>query len=406
MDLPKFMTALSIGIDASNLQRGGGQSHLIELLSATNKISFRKFTLYIWCSSSLAAKLPSYPWIHICRSELIDRNVFFRFFWQLFLLGRSARMKGCDILLVPGGCFFTNFRPIVVMSQNLLPFEFKELFRYGLSLLTLKFLVLRLIQAKSFRSANGIIFLSNYAKSCVTRSISFSPPASCIIPHGVSNRFFGGYSYEPQHNTVQIRVFDFTLVYVSIVDQYKHHANVVTAVSKVRDETALNLKLVLAGPAYPPALERLQSAINSHDPLGQWVSYLGQVDYNTIHSLYQQSDIGIFASTCENLPIILLEMMASKLPIVCSSYGPMPEVIGDSAIFFDPLIPDTLSKAILSLLSDDHLRARLAESAFHRACQYSWEHCAESTFNFLHEVSLAYSDVLVSKRFPVETHSN
>ena len=44
-----------------------------------------------------------------------------------------------------------------------------EAWRYGLAPITLRIIILRWLQTRSFRSANGVIFLTNYAKQQVTR---------------------------------------------------------------------------------------------------------------------------------------------------------------------------------------------------------------------------------------------
>jgi glycosyltransferase involved in cell wall biosynthesis len=108
-----------------------------------------------------------------------------------------------------------------------------------------------------------------------------------------------------------------------------------------------------------------------------------------MHSVYRDADAFIFASTCENMPNILLEAMASGLPIVSSNHGPMPEVLGDAGQYMDPLNVAEIEKAITNLVQDHELRASCAESAFQRAIPFSWENCAQSTFSFVQRVKAA-----------------
>ena len=62
------------------------------------------------------------------------------------------------------------------------------------------------------------------------------------------------------------------------------------------------------------------------------------------------SDIFLFASSCENLPITVLEGMISGKPIASSNRGPMPEVLHDGAFFFDPKIKTQFRKRFWRLL--------------------------------------------------------
>jgi glycosyltransferase involved in cell wall biosynthesis len=117
------------------------------------------------------------------------------------------------------------------------------------------------------------------------------------------------------------------------------------------------------------------------------VRYLGRIPHNELHTRYAGADLCLFASTCENMPNILLEGMASGLPIACSNRGPMPEVLGDAGVYFDPEKPSEIASALRELIDSPSLRAKLAQSSFERAKRYSWRRCADETFRFLAEVA-------------------
>ena len=181
------------------------------------------------------------------------------------------------------------------------------------------------------------------------------------------------------------------MIYVSIIDQYKHQWHVVEGVAKARKSSGLDLRLDLIGPSYAPSLKRLNVAIAVHDPHGEWVKYRGAVDYQELHSLYAKAHVGIFASSCENMPNILLEMMAAGLPILSSDRGPMPEILGDAGLYFNPEKPESLSKALLELLATEEEMSAFARAAHQKAKAFSWQRCAESTFKFIGPVARNYS---------------
>ena len=105
---------------------------------------------------------------------------------------------------------------------------------------------------------------------------------------------------------------------------------------------------------------------------------------------YKSADLGVFASSCENLPITLLENMASGLPIACSNLGPMPEVLGKAGVYFDPESGESIRDAIEQLVLSPRLRADVAQLAFARSKDFNWERCAKETFSFLERVSLGH----------------
>jgi glycosyltransferase involved in cell wall biosynthesis len=380
----------TIGIDATNLRQGGGRTHLIELLRAANPGQQKFSRVVVWGSQSTLALLDDRDWLLKLNPRALEKGLLSRMMWQRFSLSREARAEGCDVLFIPGGSYVGSFHPVVGMSQNLLPFEWHELKRYGLTLATLKLLTLRITQSLSFKRSDGLIFLTDYAKQGVEKVTGSLRAQKTMIAHGLNPRFLMADEKVLARRSPKAGEA-IRLIYVSIVDQYKHQWHVVEAVAKARKQSGLDLQLDLIGPAYAPALARLSQAIAEHDPKGEWVHYRGAIDYNKLHSLYAESNVGIWASSCETFGLILLEMMATGLPVLSSNHGPMLEILGDAGLYFDPEEPSSLAKALLQLLSSEDDIRRLAYAAHEKAKNYSWERCAAETFGFLREVALACS---------------
>ena len=71
--------------------------------------------------------------------------------------------------------------------------------------------------------------------------------------------------------------------------------------------------------------------------------------------------------------------MARGVPVACSDRSSLPEVAGDAALLFDPEDVAAIRAAILRLLADDTLRARLSAAGPGQAARFSWERTAELT---------------------------
>jgi glycosyltransferase involved in cell wall biosynthesis len=74
--------------------------------------------------------------------------------------------------------------------------------------------------------------------------------------------------------------------------------------------------------------------------------------------------------------------MAAGLPIACSNKGPMPEVLGDAGIYFNPDFPSSIAESIEYLANDADLRSDLALRAYNLAKKYSWQRCASQSIEF------------------------
>jgi glycosyltransferase involved in cell wall biosynthesis len=370
-----------IGIDAANLRRGGGVTHLVELLRSAQPADYGIDRVVVWGGQPTLNALDERAWLDKRNPTALDRGLLQRTLWQRYRLSQAARDAGCDVLFVPGGSYAGDFHPVVNMSRNMLPFEWNELKRYGWSIFTLKLLLLRATQSRTYKKTDGLIFLTDYARQAVLSVTGVLQAKTSTIPHGLNPRF----NQAPRPQRI-ISDYDeanpYRVLYVSIIDQYKHQWAVVEAIATLRNK-GMPIVLDLVGPAYPPALNRLNETIAHLGSDQSWVRYHGAIPFNELHLRYVQADLGLFASSCENMPNILLETMASGLPIACSNRGPMPEVLGESGVFFDPVRTVDIARALSELIHSPQLRSQLAAASYQRSQQYSWQRCADETFKFL-----------------------
>lgn len=376
---------MRLGIEASNLRRGGGITHLRELLRAADPREVGISSVTVWSGRTTLDLLPPpNEWLRLEARPFLDDGLARRLWWQNVEVARVARPE-CDLLFVPGGSYLGSFRPFVTMSRNMLPFEPGERARYGLSAMRLKLEVLERVQSATMRRADGVIFLNEYARRAVTKDTGELPGRIATIPHGVDEQF-----RVPPRTQRPIESYDrarpFRLLYVSIIDVYKHQWNVAEAVGRLRGR-GVPVVIDFVGPTYPPAARRLEEVRARLDPQGEFLRLGGETKYIDLPAAYAGADAFVFASSCENMPNILLEAMAAGLPIASSRRGPMPEILGDSGVTFDPESVDEIETALVSLTADRDARERWAQAAYERALAFSWRRCAADTYRFLAEVA-------------------
>lgn len=373
---------MRIGLDATNLVSGGGLTHLTEFLTCAHPKEHKFSKLVVWVRESTLQKLPKQPWIEYHTNTLISGPFYKRLFWLKFKFDTELKDNYIDLLFVPGGSIFTSFSPVVTMSRNMLPFEKKERRRYGFSFVGIRLWLLFFQQLKSFKKATGLIFLSNYARKIISPLIN-KDITSELIAHGLNEAFLS--TPKPSKNINEYTwEKPFKLLYVSIIDVYKHQKTIVEAIIKVR-EKGFPLELEIIGSSYKPEKIILDKTIKINKANG-FIKLKGEVNYSDLPKYYNKADGFIFASSCENLPNILLEAMASGLPILCSNKDPMPEVLKKSGVYFNPEDPDSIKSAIIKFLEDSTLRSVIAQQSNQQARQYSWKKCTNSTFEFLHKV--------------------
>lgn len=385
-------SGLHLGIDATNIRQGGGVTHLCNLLKAADPVAagFRRVT--VWTGLSTAAALPERSWLVKRSAAWMEAALPRRMVGQQFELPRDLAAAGCDLLFSPGGNLPLGCSmPTVTMSQNMLPFEPSESARFGrLSYMRLKMWLLRQTLSRSFQRASGMIFLTQYAGTVLSKALDNIPSLHALIPHGIEPRFLQ--APRPQRELATCSPErPFRALYVSILMPYKHQVQVALAASQLRAE-GLPIEMRFIGSTWGHYGRDFTELLDRLDPEHKFLLWSGPEPFDTLHDFYQSADVFVFASSCENLPNILIEAMASGLPIASSNRGPMQEVLGEAGIYFDPEVPTSIASALRKLALDASLREKLAGLAWHKANAYSWERCASDTFAFIANVEQQYAD--------------
>ena len=119
--------------------------------------------------------------------------------------------------------------------------------------------------------------------------------------------------------------------------------------------------------------------------LADAVDFPGWIPREKLHDLYARAWAFIYPSLFEGFGIPPLEAMAAGVPTACSDIEPIAGNVGDAALRFDPRDPAAISAALRRIVSDEELRARLAEAGPRRAAEFSWRKTAEITLAALEE---------------------
>ncbi len=373
----------TIVVEALSALQGGGQTYIKNLCAHYS--NYPDTQVYLLVPHGLAKGIPDTDGISVVVPEFATKGVLHRFVWNKVCLPRFLRRVNANVLYCTGGSIATRHVGtcrLVVAFRNMLPFMPSERKRFPLGYIRIRLWLLRMIQGSSFQDADLVVYISNFAKSIIEQSIPKITGQSVVIPHGISDFFL-----MPQLPPQNINLPDGYVLYVSILDFYKAQVEVVVAWAKLREKRKTNEKLLLIGPEYPPYGNKVRQTIAQYG-LQDEVLLLGSVPYNDLPAYYQHAKVNIFASSCENCPNILLEMLAAGRPVLCSNYLPMPEFGGDAVEYFNPYKPDELAFSLQSVL-DDHAKIQtMGKLARQRAEKYSWKVSAARTWDVLHNLAM------------------
>jgi glycosyltransferase involved in cell wall biosynthesis len=147
------------------------------------------------------------------------------------------------------------------------------------------------------------------------------------------------------------------------------------AVAKLRTERDVELVIVgraKEGGAAARAIARLG--------LEDSVRFVTGVSEAELVQVFGSAHVGVVPSLYEGFSLPAIELMSCATPLVATTAGALPEVVGDAALSVPPGDAEALAQAIKTVMDDDDLAASLGQAGRERVmARYTWKSVAEQT---------------------------
>lgn len=162
------------------------------------------------------------------------------------------------------------------------------------------------------------------------------------------------------------------LMYVGSAYPHKNLEKLIEAFGLLAKDFS-NLQLVLVG-KNNFFYERLKVFAAAHLPpeTRERVIFAGYRSDEEIARLYRQAKVYVFPSLLEGFGLPPLEAQNFGLPVVSSDRSCLPEILGDSALYFDPENILDMAEKIKTALNDENLRQKLIIAGEANIKKYSW----------------------------------
>jgi glycosyltransferase involved in cell wall biosynthesis len=167
------------------------------------------------------------------------------------------------------------------------------------------------------------------------------------------------------------------VLFVGTLEPRKNVSGLLKAYRTVVDRDASAPPLVIAGSKgwlFRPIYEQAETL-----GLADRVRFLDRVPDPDLPALYNGARVLAIPSFYEGFGLPALEAMACGTPVIAADRASLPEVVGDAGLLIDPDRPISIAAALILVLSDGSVRARLGEAGITRAAQFSWARTAKET---------------------------
>jgi len=180
------------------------------------------------------------------------------------------------------------------------------------------------------------------------------------------------------------------MLYVGAIEPRKNLARLLAAFARARPRLPPGFALAIAGIPRGREGGRHEASLRSlcgHLGIAEAVRWLGYVSPGQAAALMRGARLFAFPSLHESFGLPPLEAMACGTPVLASRVGAMPEVLGESPLWCDPLDVPGVAEALVRLAHDSDLRDCLVERGREQAARFTWEATAERTLEVFREAS-------------------
>jgi len=249
--------------------------------------------------------------------------------------------------------------------------------------LRIRALVLDFLMRGSLKRARAISAISEFTRRQLVARFPFSSGKVRVIHDALP----AGRSTMTPDPELVLRKYRVAKPYILTVGLFPPHKNIgllIEAFAKLKRERGVPHQLVLVGNAQW-TFRGLTQLVASEGVNAQ-VVFTGRVGDDELACFYTGADLFVYPSLMEGFGLPLLEAMANGVPVVCSNAGPLPEVAGEAAIFFDPADVEDITRAIREVLETPQLRARLIAEGRKQVERFSFRRTAAEYLKLYREV--------------------
>lgn len=227
------------------------------------------------------------------------------------------------------------------------------------------------MQMKVARHIPRIVTVSESSKRDIVAQMGVAPHQLAVVPVGVDHTRF-----RPLPSVARRPGRIMTTASSDV--PLKGLVPLLEALAKVRTERIADLVVI----GKPRAESRVEETIDRLG-LGGAVTFVSGVSDERIVELYAEASAAVVPSLYEGFSLPAVEAMACGVPLVATTGGALPEVVGQDGVtglLVPPGDPGALAVALGRVLDDPVLAARLSAAGRQRVLEhFTWRACAEAT---------------------------
>jgi glycosyltransferase involved in cell wall biosynthesis len=231
------------------------------------------------------------------------------------------------------------------------------------------------MQKRVSRTLPRIITVSNSARKDISRDFRIPASKFRIVPNGINTKqFYPIHQIEREQNRV--------IVTNSADTPLKGLFFLFQAVAELEKFQEVSIT-VIGEPRKDGDMLRLIQKLG----IGHRIKFTGRIDHQEFVQQYARAAVAVVPSVYEGFGLPAGEAMACGVPVISTTGGALPEVVGDAGILVEPANSAALAGAMRELLNNPLRAQKLGMAGYKRVHRhFTWKRAAEKTVAAYREV--------------------
>lgn len=224
------------------------------------------------------------------------------------------------------------------------------------------------------RRLEHIITVSETSRDDISAEFDVPADRFHVVPNGINTDVFHP---EPDIERLPQRI----MVTNSADTPLKGLRYLLEAVDEIRKSRPVELT-VIGRPKEDGVIDTMVRERGLHD----CVTFTGRIEDDEFSTYYAQAALAVVPSLYEGFGLPAGEAMACGVPVISTTGGALPEVVGDAGVLVAPGDAGALRTAIVDLLDNPDRRVRLGEAGLARVqTSFTWANTAKQVTDVYRE---------------------
>lgn len=167
------------------------------------------------------------------------------------------------------------------------------------------------------------------------------------------------------------------ILYAGAFSENKNQRRLIEAWDRLRRQNDQLPLLVLIGPSPEDYLRDVIEPARSRSMAPHEIVIPGFLPVDEVGWAFHHAHAYVHPSFAEGFGMPIVEAMSCEVPVACSDSTSLPEIAGKAAVLFDPASPESIARAVETIVFNEAERARLKAAGLERARAFTWQRHAE-----------------------------